>query len=225
MLDLFCGRGGWTNAFLDAGWDVIGVDLNYYPSYRGRFICADVLDLDQRFIQEMAPDFICASSPCEQFSVHGFKCFHPNPKAPILGLSLFNHTSSICEESGVPYVMENVRSAQEFVGPAIGNSGSFYLWGNSVPPSLPRNLRKGFQTGGAIIQRLKMIDRKALTEYRRKNDMMWSSSGSAKRKEATAKAAEIPPALAKRVAEHAEWVIREGGPRPRESAEQLALSL
>ena len=88
-------------------------------------------------------DFICASSPCEQFSVHGMKHFHPNPPYPELGIKLFNHTRAICEASGVPYVMENVRAAQQFVGQAVNHCGPFYLWGNAVPVLMPQGVNKG----------------------------------------------------------------------------------
>src|SRR5678815_4190374 len=97
MLDLFCGRGGWTNAFLERGWECHGIDLIHSPDYRGQFFRADVMDI---VIQPGTYDFICASSPCEQFSVHGMKHFHPNPPYPKLGIKLFRRTEEICENSG-----------------------------------------------------------------------------------------------------------------------------
>jgi hypothetical protein len=87
-------------------------------------------------------DFICASSPCEQFSVHGMKHFHPNPPYPELGIKLFEHTRAICEASGVPYVMENVRAAQQFVGNAKHHCGPFYLWGSGVPALMGQGISK-----------------------------------------------------------------------------------
>lgn len=215
MLDLFCGRGGWTNAFLDAGWDVVGVDLEHHSVYRGRFVCANMLDLDQQFIREMAPDFICASSPCEQFSVHGMKMFHSNPPYPELGIKLFEHTRHLCEESGLPYVMENVRAARQFVGNSEGNSGAFYLWGNAVPNLLPGRLFKGWGT--------KYVDKNG--RHREGGPGRYERSTSQERKDATDKTAEIPSVLAKRVAEHAEWVIKEGGPCLRRLAEQMSIPL
>lgn len=219
LLDLFCGRWGWSKAFAARGWECVGVDLAEPPEIpQGcTFIKADVLEVtditpsrtSDRSISvcHIAPDFIVASSPCEQFSVHGMKHFHPNPPYPELGIKLFNHTRQICEASGVPYVMENVKPAENFVGQAVNHCGPFYLWGNAVPPILPQGVKKGFQTGGSIIQKLKKIDRKALTDYRRQNDGSWSSSGSAKRKEWTAKMAEIPPELANCVADYAERLL------------------
>jgi site-specific DNA-cytosine methylase len=155
MLDLFCGRFGWGRAFAERGWEVVGIDLiepQEVPT-RCDFVRADVLDIfydghhwAEAFCingQPYQPEFICASSPCEQFSVHGMRHFHPNPSYPALGIKLFNHTRALCEASGVPYIMENVRPAQQFVGDAAHHCGPFYLWGTGVPPILPQGISKG----------------------------------------------------------------------------------
>lgn len=141
MLDLFCGRWGWGKAFAARGWEVVGVDLvrpdNTIPPLV--FIEADVLDLDVNSLTKIGGfDFVCASSVCDGFASFGMKHFRPNPPYPEYEIKLFNHTREICEASGLPYVIENVRAAQEFVGPAVNHAGSFYLWGNGVPPLLPR---------------------------------------------------------------------------------------
>lgn len=60
---------------------------------------------------------IVASTPCEQFSTWGMRMFHPNPPWPELGIELFQAAQRIGEESGVLYILENVRGAVEFVGP------------------------------------------------------------------------------------------------------------
>ena len=106
MLDLFCGRWGWSRAFAARGWDCVGIDLVEPPEIpQGcTFRQINILRLTPEILADFAPDFICASSPCEQFSVHGMKHFHPNPPYPELGINLFNHTRSLCEASGVPYV-------------------------------------------------------------------------------------------------------------------------
>jgi len=213
MLDLFCGRFGWGSAFAARGWDVVGIDLVEPPKIpKGcMFYALDILGISriQGWMTGWDFDFVCASSPCEQFSVHGMKHFHPNPPYPEMGIRLFNHTRQLCESSGVPYVMENVRATQQFVGNAVNHCGPFYLWGSAVPLLMPQGVKKGFQAGGSIIQKLKRIDRKALTDYRRLNDLSWSSSGSAKRKEFTAQAATIPPELANCVVDYAEAILRQ----------------
>lgn len=218
MLDLFCGRYGWGRAFAERGWEVVGVDLVESPEIpKGcSFAQADVLTISYwgKGLGFASPglkaalgefDFICASSPCEQFSVHGMKHFHPNPPYPEMGLKLFNHTRALCEASGVPYVMENVRAAQKFMGTAVQHCGPFYLWGTGGPPILPQGITKGFKLGtGATARILKKTgDRSALREYRKKMDC-WHSSKSPRRIANTAKAATIPPELAACVADYAE---------------------
>jgi hypothetical protein len=70
------------------------------------------------------------------------KMFQPDPEYPALGIRLFNHTRELCEKSGLPYVMENVRGAVQFVGNPAGRCGPFCLWGNAVPPILPQGITK-----------------------------------------------------------------------------------
>lgn len=223
MLDLFCGRLGWSKAFLARGWECVGVDLVEPPEIpRGfKFVTLDVMMLcdysnsarkaidghfgrnghvqicshnphyDSRWLNPDTKqfDFICASSPCEEFSVHGMKHFHPNPKYPENGIRLFNHTRAICEASGVPWVMENVRPAQKFVGKAVQRCGPFALWGSGVPPLMPQGITKGF---GA---------------WDRKYILTTGSSKSKRRQELKAKWATIPPELANAVASYAERLL------------------
>lgn len=196
MLDLFCGRWGWSRAFSIRGWACEGVDLVTPPTIpyaNCTFIPEDVMNLSARWINLGQFDFICASSPCEQFSVHGMKHFHPNPPYPELGIKLFEHTKRICEESGVPYVMENVKPAQKFVGQAKSRCGSFYLWGNGIPPMLPQGIRKG------------------ATQMRR--DGRYKRHGGVdelmymEKKERARMLATIPPELANAVADYAERLL------------------
>lgn len=147
-------------------------------------------------------DFIVASSPCEQFSVHGMKNFHPNPPYPELGIKLFNHTRELCEASGVPYVMENVRAAQQFVGNAVHHCGPFYLWGNAVPPLIPRGISKGMNL---------QMARDSVTGKRILAGGCRFSSGSKERASEVAKVATIPPELANCVADYAERILGEKG--------------
>ena len=207
MLDLFAGRLGWTKAFLALGWDVTAIDLTEPPEIpQGvEFVKCDVLQLGAMrgrigvkaqifgFLHSWAPDFICASSPCEEFAVHGMKHFHPNPPYPELGIKLFNHTRDICEASGVPYVMENVRAAQQFVGTAVHRCGSFYLWGNAVPPLLAQGIIKGMTHDPGNKERYRRSRGK--DPFRNKSKLVRARL-----------AAVIPPELSHCVAEYAERI-------------------
>lgn len=205
MLDLFCGRFGWSKAFAARGWECVGVDLIEPPEIPAgcTFLQADVLSCEARLIQG-AYDFICASSPCEEFSVHGMKHFHPNPKYPEMGIKLFNHTRSLCEAAGVPYVMENVRAAQSFVGNAVHHCGPFYLWGTGVPPLLNQGIRKGYSFHIPGIERMNIEERR---QARKKVPTQQFYSGSPERLEMTAQAATIPPELSACVAYYAERLL------------------
>lgn len=214
LLDFFCGRWGWSKAFAARGWEVDGIDLvsSPLPAANAHFTCCDILDLTPAIVARFEPDFICASPPCEQFSVHGMKHFHPNPPYPELGIKLFNHTRQLCGASGVPYVMENVRAAQQFVGNAVHHCGPFYLWGNAVPPIMPQGISKGIRLGGTGSdyggKRYPILTKEQKKE-KRKSDPWRASSRSSERMEATAKAATIPPELSACVVAYAERLLEQ----------------
>jgi hypothetical protein len=193
MLDLFSGRWGWSKAFAARGWECVGIDLIPPPEIPNgcTFICADVMTVTAEYCRQF--DFICASSPCEEFAVYGMRHFHPHPDYPTNGLRLFVHTRQVCELSGVPYVMENVRPAQTFVGRAAHHCGPFYLWGTGVPVLVNQGITKGFG------------------KWDRKYILNTGSSKSKKRQEYKAKWATIPPELSGCVADHAEWLTKDRG--------------
>jgi hypothetical protein len=203
-IDLFCGKGGWTNGLLEAGFEVYGFDLEPQPDYRGIFLRCDVLDLTAKFLRGLRPVFACCSSPCEEFSVHGMKHFHPNPKQPEMGIKLFNHSRDVLEELGVPYLMENVRPAQKFVGRAVNHCGPFYLWGTGVPAIFPKeaySVTKGIDVGSSSL--IKEMTKEEKRVYRAQFvwNQAWSSSK--KRQRDTALAAMIPLPVARTVAQSA----------------------
>jgi hypothetical protein len=189
MLDLCAGKLGIAREFALRGWTVTAVDIVIPPEipFGMKFIKADILSLTPQWVRENF-DFGWASTPCENFSVYRMKMFHPNPPYPALGVTLFNHARWLYETAGIPYIMENVQTAQDFIGQAVNHAGSFYLWGNSVPPLIPKGLTKGMK-----------MDRKWCQEL--------GGHGSAKRDAQTAGFATIPPELANCVAAYAERLL------------------
>lgn len=200
MLDLFCGRGGWTKGFLAHGWRCIGIDLFPQPDYPGEFIQADIAHL----LELPEADFYCCSSPCEQFSIHGMKHFHPNPKWPWLGIALFNRAKELLEATGKPYVMENVRAANKFIGKQDYAFGPFYIWGNCLGKMWPwpaydlTRLKKGLYIGSG--NQVRTLPREKVREYRKQFAILQTGSKSKERAEITAELAEIPFPLSSHIA-------------------------
>jgi hypothetical protein len=218
VLDLFCGRFGWGRAFAARGHEVVGIDLVEPPEVPAgcTFIKADILQLHSegngrftiwefdthgQILWDEQFDFVCASSPCEKFSKHGLRCFFPNPPYPDLGIQLFNHTQSLCEASGLPYVMENVRAAQDFVGNAVNHCGPFYLWGNAVPPIMPQGIIKGMTRLALGYRHLK-----GKPGWNTKNE---ASENRLREDKAASMAATIPPELANCVCDYAERITEQ----------------
>jgi DNA (cytosine-5)-methyltransferase 1 len=105
-LDLCCGQGGASKGLVDAGLDVVGVDILPQPYYPWTFVQADLVDVlaDTAFVRRFA--FVWASVPC-QFASHmqntgNMRTDHPN---------LIPITRAGLRAAGVPYVIENVTDA------------------------------------------------------------------------------------------------------------------
>lgn len=152
-VDLCCGTGGWADGLLAAGYRVIGFDLVWHP-YPGDLVLMDVRRLDGRRLS--GADLIVASPPCEEFSRWSMPWTRAkNPPPP--DLSIWQAVERIRAESGVPTIIENVRGAQRFVGPATAVVGNRYLWGD-VPALLPtiRTIRKEGLSSASRMRRAKI---------------------------------------------------------------------
>lgn len=109
LLDLFCGAGGAARGYKQAGFRVIGVDNRPQPNYAGDlFIQGDALEYlrnlmfwgwPMRFVAA-----IHASPPCQAHSTLKYVTDNEYPE-------LVAETRALLEESGKPYVIENVPGA------------------------------------------------------------------------------------------------------------------
>lgn len=208
-IDLFCGKGGWTNALIDEGFEVYGFDNAPQPDYKGNFVLCDILELTVDAIRPYGAVFGVCSSPCEQFSIHGMKHFHPNPKHPVMGIRLFEHARYLLQSLGIPHVMENVRSAEKFLGKAVNHCGPFYMWGDAVPAIFPPEsyqVTKGIDVGSSKI--VKAMNKEERRAYRKQFiwNQAWSSSK--QRCRDTAQASMIPLPIARAVAQAAAVLTR-----------------
>jgi len=101
---LFCCAGGAGMGYAQAGFEVVGVDINPQPSYPFAFIQADALHLDPKFL--LAFDVLHASPPCQAYSDLAKRNGngHKWPK-------LIKPVRNIFLRTGLPYVIENVEGA------------------------------------------------------------------------------------------------------------------
>lgn len=104
ILDLFCCAGGAGTGYKQAGFDVVGVDINHQPNYPFKFILADALKLDLEFLASF--DAIHASPPCQSYSDlakrNGNADAWPRLIEPVRDLLV---------RSDRPYIIENVEGS------------------------------------------------------------------------------------------------------------------
>ena len=136
MIDLCCGTGGWSDPFLERGWTCIGFDVRRDPRYRGQIVIHDVRTLHG--LEFASAGVIVASPPCTEFSRAKPENNQPG-HCP--DMSVVEACFRIARESGVPLVLENVHSAQKWLGSSVNHFGPFHLWGNGVPALLPQGPR------------------------------------------------------------------------------------
>lgn len=105
LLDLFCGAGGATIGYLNAGFNVVGIDINDQPEYPSPFIKGNALEL----IGSMAKNFdvIHASPPCQHFTK--YRNCRKDLKSRYQ--DLLSETREALVATKKPYVIENVVGA------------------------------------------------------------------------------------------------------------------
>jgi DNA (cytosine-5)-methyltransferase 1 len=105
LLDLFCGAGGCSKGYYDAGFEVVGVDIEDHLNYPYEFHRGDAFEVGRRLLGTQWFDAIHASPPCPAYSTLGSRydrTAHPDLVAP---------TRELLKASRLPYVIENVPGA------------------------------------------------------------------------------------------------------------------
>lgn len=138
LLDLYCCQGGAARGYADAGFEVVGVDIDPQPRYPYPFMQGDalaalriLLDGDWlTFAQESGvplfarlDDFaaIHASPPCQAHTKAWKLNKREHPR-------LIGPTRELLGRTGLPYVIENVEEARsELVAPIMLCGESFEL--------------------------------------------------------------------------------------------------
>lgn len=107
VLDLFCGAGGASMGYHQAGFEVIGVDNKKHKDYPFEMIVSDVFELDKVFMLQF--DMIHASPPCQPFTSL-MKLAHAQGKETNKP-DLLEPTRHLLRSLGKDYVIENVPGA------------------------------------------------------------------------------------------------------------------
>jgi DNA (cytosine-5)-methyltransferase 1 len=110
LLDLFCGAGGASKGYHDAGFEVIGVDIKPQPHYPFTFIQADALEFLRPYVtaEGMRRYFgaIHASPPCQRYSDLAYRNGNAHKHPDLIG-----PVRKLLEQIDQPYVIENVEGA------------------------------------------------------------------------------------------------------------------
>jgi hypothetical protein len=205
-IDLFCGLGGWSEALLAEGYDVVGFDIERHVygehRYPAQLVLQDVLTLHGSQFRDAA--LIVASPPCQEYSYMAMPWTRAKARAAAIRADetgkmledltrLFKACFRLQAEASaaagrhVPLIIENVRGAQPWVGRARWNYGSFYLWGD-VPALMPSRFKRAEKCGGDWFS--------AADPSPMRNHFSWSPE----RKAASAMIAKIPAPLARHIA-------------------------
>jgi DNA (cytosine-5)-methyltransferase 1 len=124
LLDMFCCAGGAAKGYMNAGFEVWGVDINPQPRYAGdRFFQDDALDFLANNWKRF--DAIHASPPC-QFASQMFCPTNPDKRKE--HLNLIPATRQLLKAVGLPYVIENVKGARKhLLNPLMLHGSMFQL--------------------------------------------------------------------------------------------------
>lgn len=104
LLDLFCCAGGAAFGYSQAGFEVVGVDIEDQPNFPFEFIRADALSLPTKFLRSF--DAIHASPPCQAYSdlAKRNRNAHKWPQ-------LIEPVRDMLTRTRKPYIIENVEGA------------------------------------------------------------------------------------------------------------------
>jgi len=131
VLDLFCCAGGASVGYSEHH-EVTGVDISDQPNYPFEFIRADAVEFLKNKYALAHFDFIHASPPCQAYSKHVTS--KSSKWVPTKGKDepmLISVIRELLEESGKPYVIENVMGAMDHMNPSLMLCG--IMFGLPIP--------------------------------------------------------------------------------------------
>ena len=148
LLDLFSCAGGASKGYVDAGFQVIGVDIVNRPHYPYEFFQADALE---------TLDTLLRGAAWHGFHLHNFAVIHASPECKAYtncNLSpkhnyqrLIEAVRTRLQATGKPYVIENVAGARRDLKASLMLCGSMF--------GLPMQRHRYFEVAGVDAWSLK----------------------------------------------------------------------
>ena len=200
LLDLFSGAGGAARGYHDAGFDVVGVDINPQPRYPYEFHQGDAMTLGAELLASGRFAAVHASPTCQRkarvTAWRGSRESHPNTLTPTLAL---------LRAQDLPCVVENVPEAADELRP------DFLLCGTQF--GLPIRRHRIFEAVGWIPahlmpacqcyrnQRLLPFEHKAERAFADAMGCDWMTNREARQA--------IPPAMTRFIGGHLMAAVRE----------------
>lgn len=124
LLDLYCCQGGASQGYEDAGYEVFGSDIAAQPRYRGWFHQGDALDVLRRLIRGEGITFTRSRNGVVETRVmhlSDFDAIHASPPCQLHSKThrimksdfpaLIGPTRELLEQTGLPWIIENVEDA------------------------------------------------------------------------------------------------------------------
>lgn len=110
LLDLYCKAGGAAAGYHQAGFEVVGVDIEDQPNYPFEFVKMDAIEfLKTQDISQF--DAIHASPPCQAHTRAKYLSAARNEGKYRYHADFIRETREILQKIGKPYVIENVVGA------------------------------------------------------------------------------------------------------------------
>jgi DNA (cytosine-5)-methyltransferase 1 len=134
LLDLYCGAGGAARGYHDAGFDVIGVDIEPQPRYPYEFHKADALTFPLDGF-----DAVHASPPCQAFTQMSARWRGKGTKADTHA-DLLTPTRELFRRLDMPWVIENVQGAIHHMSPTLTLHGGMFGLGVHRPRLFESNV-------------------------------------------------------------------------------------
>ena len=134
LLDLYCCEGGAGVGYERAGFDVYGVDFNPQPLYPYPIAVADAVEIVRRLMERVTP-FKHDDGRVGWLTIDDFSAIHASPPCQAHStitpdkskhLNLIPATRDVLNETGLPWIIENVDGAKRELRDPVRLCGSSF---------------------------------------------------------------------------------------------------